>query len=196
MTSRIISVPMPPIFILESEVWRDPRGIMRLNMRSTRDLRTGMRWSLRSRLRPQKVKNNVTSLPMEAAPLAIMKAAIILSKSLEKMTMVFPVPVVRRHRALIVGRAFLHDRGKDAAIMAERKESITGACAPGRDVGGKPLVGRPYLDGIPVARFIDCRFQPCNGAGALEPAGIDCVVTAYAFLPPALEHDASETCLT
>jgi len=43
---------------------------------------------LRSRFRPQKVKKMVTSSPMAAAPLAMMKAAIALSKSPLKRIMV------------------------------------------------------------------------------------------------------------
>jgi len=53
---------------------------------------TGTDSGRRSRFRPQNVKNNVTSLPMAAAPLAMINEAIALSKSPLKTTIVLCLP--------------------------------------------------------------------------------------------------------
>ena len=88
MMPLIMAVPMPAMFILDRVGLPAPRGIIQPNIRSMRVLRTGTACGRRSRFRPQKVKNIVTSLPMAAAPLAMMNAAIALSKSSLKTTRV------------------------------------------------------------------------------------------------------------
>ena len=65
-----------------------PRGIMAPNIRSTKLLTTGAFSGRRRMFSPQKVKNMVTRRPIAAAPFAMMKAAMVLSKSLENTTKV------------------------------------------------------------------------------------------------------------
>ena len=78
---RIILAPMPPMFIRDRPSFLVPRGIMAPNIRSMNALWTLTFLGLRRIFRPQKVKKMVTFRPMAAAPLAIMKAAMVLSKS-------------------------------------------------------------------------------------------------------------------
>ena len=89
-----MAVPIPPKCILERPKDWGPWGIILENMLSIKVfLRGGA--SLRRRMfNPQNVKNKVTSIPMAAAPLAMMKLAMARSKSLLKTTMV---------RAFLVG---------------------------------------------------------------------------------------------
>ena len=94
MTFFIMGAPAPAKFILERPRWPVPLGIILPNM-ACRMLFLSFVCTfsvLRRRLRPQNVKNMVTSSPMAAAPLAMMKAAIARSKSpLNRMIVFFVV---------------------------------------------------------------------------------------------------------
>ena len=88
ITILIILSPMPSMCMLESLSFLLPLGIIKPNIESITPFFTSTFPGLLSILSPQKVKNSVTFLPIEAAPLAIIKAAIALSKSPLKTTMV------------------------------------------------------------------------------------------------------------
>src|SRR5665647_3124553 len=93
MTFFIIGAPRPAKFILDRPSLPGPRGMILPNMTCRVDF-FSFTWTfsgLRRALRPQKVKNIVTSSPMAAAPLAMMNAAIILSRSPLKTMIVFLV---------------------------------------------------------------------------------------------------------
>src|ERR1035438_5808397 len=89
ITLRIIRGPIPAKFIFERPSCSDPLGIIEPNMPWRKPFLCLGAWGLRRRLRPQKVKNIVTSSPIAAAPFAIMKAAIALSRSPLKTISVF-----------------------------------------------------------------------------------------------------------
>ena len=89
MTLFIIGTPMPAKFIFDMPSLLMPRGIIRPNM-PCRNFFSALTFSgLRRAFRPQNVQKMVTSSPMAAAPLAMMRAAMTLSKSPLKRMMVF-----------------------------------------------------------------------------------------------------------
>lgn len=90
--NRIILGPMPSMFMREGSSLKVPLGIMAQNMRSRAPFATCTFVGLRRMLRPQNVKNSVTLRPIAAAPLAMTNAAIVLSRSPEKMTKVLLWP--------------------------------------------------------------------------------------------------------
>ena len=91
---RIMGAPMPAMFILESPSFLVPLGIIMPNMDCSMDflpLPPEDGPSFLRMLSPQKVQKMVTSSPIAAAPLAMMSAAITLSKSPLNKMMVFLV---------------------------------------------------------------------------------------------------------
>ena len=93
---RIIGAPMPAMFILESPSFLVPLGIMPPNIFCSVLLPSPEAFSgLRRMLRPQKVAKMVTSSPMAAAPLAMIRAAMTLSKSPLNRMIVFLVVSIR-----------------------------------------------------------------------------------------------------
>ncbi len=102
---RIIGAPAPAKFILERPSFFVPLGIILPNI----DCRVVFLPSLatfsvlRRMLRPQKVQKIVTSSPMAAAPLAMIRAAMTLSKSPLNRMIVFLVVSIRTP---LVGRAW------------------------------------------------------------------------------------------
>src|SRR5664280_2261090 len=127
MTFFIMGAPAPAKFILERPRCPVPLGIILPNI-ACRVLFLSLVSTfsvLRRRLRPQNVKNMVTSSPMAAAPLAMMNAAMARSKSPLNRMMVF-LPVVSMSRFLsgyrsvgevpLVGDLF--DLG-DPAVLAQ-----------------------------------------------------------------------------
>ena len=91
MTLPIIQGPIPAKFILDMPSFLTPRGIIIPNMLWRKLFLALTFLGFRMALRPQKVKNMVTSSPMEAAPLAIINAAMTLSKSPLNTMIVFLV---------------------------------------------------------------------------------------------------------
>ncbi|MNW64450.1 hypothetical protein D3C74_427330 [compost metagenome] len=78
---RINLAPKPPIFILDNGSFRVPCGIIIPNILSSPFFFTAEASPLRNTFSPQKVKNIVTCLPIAAAPEAMIKEAIVLSRS-------------------------------------------------------------------------------------------------------------------
>ena len=76
------------MFIRLSPSFFVPLGIIKPNIPSMKLLATETFSGRRRMFSPQKVKNMVTLRPMAAAPFAIMKAAMVLSRSPEKTTKV------------------------------------------------------------------------------------------------------------
>ncbi|MPN53329.1 hypothetical protein SDC9_200993 [bioreactor metagenome] len=88
ITSLISLLPIPIICILESLSFLLPLGIIIPKAVSIKFFLTEIFSCFLKMFNPQKVKNIVTFLPIEAAPLAIIKDAIALSKSPLKTTIV------------------------------------------------------------------------------------------------------------
>ncbi|MNE67803.1 hypothetical protein D3C80_1634310 [compost metagenome] len=88
MMRRISFGPAPSMFILDKPSLRLLEGSIMLNIRPSTVFDTDGGCGLRNMLRPQKVKNIVTLRPLAAAPLAMIKEAIALSRSPLKTTMV------------------------------------------------------------------------------------------------------------
>ncbi len=92
MTFFIMRAPMPPMFIRDSPASLGVLGSILPNIFCRADFSSvEAAPDLRSALRPQNVKNIVTSSPMAAAPLAMTNAASILSRSPLKTMIVFLV---------------------------------------------------------------------------------------------------------
>jgi hypothetical protein len=78
MRPRISLPPIPPMFIFERASFWLPRGIIQPKAFSMRFLPRPPTFSgLRRAFSPQKVKNIVTLRPMDRAPLAMMKLAMV-----------------------------------------------------------------------------------------------------------------------
>ena len=86
MTSFIIAVPMPDIFIFESVSFSAPFGSIQPNIREMKFFRTAGDGFFRKTERPQNVKKIPTSAPDAASPFAKIIAASALSRSLLKRT--------------------------------------------------------------------------------------------------------------
>ncbi len=94
MAFVIMGAPMPAKFILERPSFLVPFGIILPNIACSVLLPLVSTFSgLRRMLRPQNVAKMVTSSPMAAAPLAMMNAAMTLSKSPLNRMIVFLVSV-------------------------------------------------------------------------------------------------------
>src|SRR3989304_5375626 len=160
---RIIAVPIPAICILESLSPSDPLGSIQPNILPMKDFFVFFRGS-RSTDRPPKGKKVSPCIPEAAAPVAMIKAATALSRSLLKKMMLSllpeafffrcaPVPdsLVRLARnlarvgpALPILRLLLFDH-RDVAFrvaLVQRHKHVTRHLAPGPQVGrGGPVVG-------------------------------------------------------
>ena len=114
----------------------------------------------------------VTSLPMAAAPLAMMKAAMALSKSPLKTTMVFFLCCAAGNLLASAGWPLTMVALTWPFSAATEVEGVAGAVAPAGEVGGEGGIAAEDGHGLAIALALHLLGEAHDGAGALQPAGV------------------------
>ena len=172
MMKRIMRGPAPNMFIRDSPSLVLPRGIIPPNIRSSKVLFARTRFGRRRIFSPQKVKNIVTRRPMAAAPLAMIKEAMALSRSPLKTTILLSLP--GRLPKLGDGSAAFPDRGDEMPVLPPAPEQlVAGPARPGLDVIQETRVGRRDFHHLAGGHGLDLGVELQNRPRALEPAGVE-----------------------